>query len=105
MHRQEFEKHPKLAESIQNLALTQTVMSLTEWNDFIENLCAALVDGDAALKAENARLMTWLGSMVGYAKWQISEGGSHHPTLPSAVEAAQSVLDDIRRRAALGEDQ
>lgn len=103
MHRQEFEKHPKLAESLMLMAGTQTAMTLTEWNAFIENLCAALVDGDAALKAERDRL-----------RRTVRVAATGFDTIRGAVESNQVVDKDVHglavsRRdaclAALGEDQ
>lgn len=90
MFRQEFEKHPELAKSIQLLAVTQSAMTLTEWNAFIENLCAALVDGDAALKAENAKLRELLQDLF------CSINGSGQLISHNAY---------VNARAALGEDR
>lgn len=43
----------------------------------------------AALLAAAPALLVALNSLTRYAEWQIAEGGSYHPTLPSAVSAAR----------------
>ncbi|MBO9427935.1 Lar family restriction alleviation protein [Sulfitobacter sp. R18_1] len=42
------------------------------------------------------RSLKALSSLTSYAKWQISEGDTHHPTLPSALAQAESVLFDAK---------
>lgn len=58
------------------------------------NYCASL--GDAALNATHyAELTTHLRQLVKYSRFQINEGADYHPTLPSAVRAAEELLDKI----------
>jgi hypothetical protein len=40
-----------------------------------------------------------LASLSKYGQWQIKEGGSFHPTLPSAVDQAAGVLVDARKKS------
>lgn len=100
MHRQEFEKHPKLAESLMLMAGTQTAMTLTEWNAFIENLCAALVDGDAALKAENERLREAFKKIISHPAFTNPVPGKEVLNLLSSYTRVQGIA-----YAALGEDR
>lgn len=41
-------------------------------------------------------LTTALERLLPYARWQIREGGSHHPTLPSAIASAESALKSTK---------
>jgi len=41
---------------------------------------------------EDWHLGGYLRTMISYAKWQIKEGKDYHPTLPSAIEAAEEAL-------------
>lgn len=45
-----------------------------------------------AAEAERDRLAAHLSTLVKYANWQMNEGGRHHPTLVSAVDAARAAL-------------
>lgn len=36
-----------------------------------------------------------LWTLISYAKWQMREGESYHPTLPSAVASAEDVLKKV----------
>lgn len=59
----------------------------------LQRLMAAKNAVFAALRAQRlSALEKALRTLIKYSQWQIKEGGSHHPTLPSAVEAALSAL-------------
>lgn len=60
-----------------------------------EDRCRA----NARLIAAAPDLRTMLETMIRYAEWQIREGADHHPTLPSAVDAARAAIAKAEGRS------
>jgi hypothetical protein len=50
-------------------------------------------------KSKEAELRDALKTMCDYAKWQISEGGSYHPTLESALGRAEKLLSEAPEKS------
>lgn len=72
--------------------------------DYTARILAAL-DADAlarltaeneALKVKAEGLARTSKTLLSYARWQIAEGGSYHPTLPSAAVAVDAALSAYR---------